>query len=178
MNDITLDYLLTTAWAQIVARRNARLWFMATVDTHGLPVARTIVLRGAEQTRGALQFHTDLGSAKVAELSDCPQAGLVCWLPEQALQIRINAHVAVKSGAQVASIWDAVPDPSRQAYGTTPPPATPIADALAYEKRSDPAAFAVLDCVVNDIELLHLGADHRRAMYTRHGDWRGQWLAP
>jgi pyridoxamine 5'-phosphate oxidase len=78
----------------------------------------------------------------------------------------------------VAPIWARVPDPSRQSYGVTPPPGTPIADALAYAKTPDPASFAVLRLTVQEADLLHLGDVHRRAKFTRTGAWAGQWIAP
>lgn len=170
--------LWSFAWTQIDARQNTRLWALATVDARGVPAARTVVLRGASLDRYAVQFHTDLGSSKVLDLTQNPQASLLCWLPAHDLQIRLQVDVDVQSGVAVSDVWANVPDPARQAYGAKPPPATPIGDALAYEKPADAAAFAVLDCTVSCVDILHLGADHRRAIFSRDSDWVGQWVAP
>ncbi|MDG1520989.1 MAG: pyridoxamine 5'-phosphate oxidase family protein [Yoonia sp.] len=172
----TADGLWSAAWDEIASRAETRLWTLATVDADGGPQQRTIVLRGAEPT--TLQFHTDLGSSKIAHLRRDPRAGLLCWLPNRQLQLRINAAVTIRHGADVADIWDAVPDASREAYGAVPASGQPIDDALAYAKPANQAAFAVLDCAVDTLDVLHLGADHRRVIFSRDGDWRGQWVAP
>ncbi|MFT5065046.1 MAG: pyridoxine/pyridoxamine 5'-phosphate oxidase [Yoonia sp.] len=180
MNDwfCELDGLWSYAWDQISARDDTRLWALSTTGADGWPRTRTIVLRGSDTDQKSLQFHTDLHSEKVQDLQADPRASLLCWLPTSLLQIRLRVNISVQSGAAVSDVWGSVPDPSRQAYGTAPPPATPIANALDYTKPADPAAFAVLDCAVVQIDLLLLGIDHRRAVYSRGGDWAGQWVAP
>lgn len=172
------DTLWAFAWDQIVLRKDARLWAMATVADAGTPMVRTVVLRGADTSRHAVQFHTDTRSTKVHELTANPSVGLMCWLPASNLQIRCEAQVGVKTGATVADIWADVPAPSRKGYGTQPTPSTPIVSALDYAKPADQAGFAVLDCTITKVDLLHLGPDHRRATYARNGDWIGQWVAP
>lgn len=151
---------------------------MATVSENGAPSMRTVVARAVDLKRHAVQFHTDLGSAKMHELAGNASVSLMCWLPASNLQIRLQAQVSVIAGAAASEIWANVPDTSRKGYGTKPAPSTPIASALNYAKPADPNGFAVLDCTVNAVDLLHLGADHRRAVYARNGDWIGQWVAP
>ena len=84
----------------------------------------------------------------------------------------------ILSGGAVAATWARVPDPSRQSYGTSPAPGTPIAEALAYAKPADPDSFAVLRCAVQAMDIVHLGPQHRRARFDRADGWAGQWLAP
>lgn len=151
---------------------------LATIGTDGMPQARTVVLRAADKTGATVHIHTDLHSAKVAELRADPRAALHVWDPSPHLQVRIEAEVAILSGAQVADIWHRVPEASRVAYGSAPAPGQPIEAALAYEKSPDPAAFAVLRLSVQAIDALHLGPDHRRARFERADDWAGRWLAP
>lgn len=157
---------------------SARHPTLATIGTNGLPQARTVVLRAADKSSATLDIHTDLHSAKVTELRANPGAALHVWDTSPHLQMRIEADVAILSGADVADIWKRVPGPARLAYGSTPSPGQPIEDALAYEKSPDPAAFAVLRLKVIAIDALHLGPDHRRARYMRRDNWAGQWLTP
>ena len=151
---------------------------LATIGTDGLPQVRTVVLRAAEKSAATLDIHTDLHSAKVAELRADPRAALHVWDAALHLQIRIDAEVEILSGTDVTDIWDRVPEASRLAYGSTPAPGQPIEDALAYAKSPDPDAFAVLRLSVQAIDAVHLGPDHRRARFIRDDDWAGQWLAP
>lgn len=155
---------------------------LATIGTDGMPQARTVVLRAADEPGATLDIHTDLYSGKVADLRAVPRAALHVWDPSPHLQLRIQTEVAILSGAEVTDIWARVPETSRLSYGSTPAPGQPIDDALAYEKSPDPASFAVLRLSVLAIDAVHLGPDHRRARFVRADDWpngwAGQWLAP
>jgi pyridoxine/pyridoxamine 5'-phosphate oxidase len=151
---------------------------LATIGMDGMPQVRTVVLRAADKPAATLDIHTDLHSAKVTQLRSDPRAALHVWDPSPHLQVRIEAEVAILSGAEVADIWHRVPEASRLAYGSAPAPGQSIEAALAYEKSPDPAAFAVLRLSVQAIDALYLGPDHRRARFDRADEWAGQWLAP
>lgn len=156
----------------------ARQPAFATVSPTGWPEVRTVVLRGVDPKRRTVEVHTDLYSDKIASLRAHPKAALLIWEPKDDLQIRLQANVTVAHGDDVATFWQKVPDPNRQSYGVVPSPGTVIADALDYRKSPDPATFAVLTCAVDAIDIVHLGANHRRIRFTQAGDWQGEWLAP
>ena len=156
----------------------ARLPVFATVSSDGWPEARTVVLRSADQEAGIVTVHTDLYSGKIKSLQAQPRAALHVWDAAQDLQIRLQAEVTLRSGAQIRPLWDAIPDHAQQSYGVIPPPGTPIEHALAYVKRPDPDTFAEVTCTITTIDAVHLGADHRRVSFSRVGHWRGQWLSP
>ncbi len=180
MNDWfeTLLGLSETAWGMIAARSDARLWSMATVDETGRPQQRTVVLRDSDSRKRELQFHTDIRSSKIQEIAKGGQISLLCWMPNHQLQLRILASATIKTGEAVANVWDAIPDAARGAYGANPKTGSPIPEALGYSKLAEQNAFAVVDCAVTTLEVLHLGDDHRRAIFSRASDWRGQWLVP
>lgn len=179
----TTDGLFGRMWQTLamgVADPNApaRHPTFATVGPAGWPEARTVVLRAVDARARSFDIHTDLKSAKVASLRATKHAALHVWDVSARLQIRLSATVTILTGPEVAAIWARVPDPSRQSYGVTPPPATPIPDALSYVKQPDPATFAVLNCAITAVDLVHLGAHHRRARFGPDTGWQGQWLAP
>lgn len=151
---------------------------LATVTADGKPQARTVVLRAADKPAGTLDIHTDLYSAKVAELRQTPFAALHVWDASAHLQIRLEAHVTRLTGPDVAAIWAGVPASSRTSYGSSPAPGHPIAQALEYTKAPDPACFVVLRLSVLGIDAVHLGPNHRRARFDRESGWAGTWLAP
>ncbi len=178
-----LDSLYDQVWLRLrrgVADRHApaRHPVLATVTPGGMPQARTVVLRGADPVAGVLEVHTDLLSGKIGDLRANPLAALHVWDTGAHLQTRIEARADILTGDAVAQVWARVPDPSRQSYGSQPPPGTPIEDALAYAKRPDADCFAVLRLTLLAIDAVHLGPQHRRARYTRDAGWQGQWLAP
>lgn len=156
----------------------ARLMALATLSPQGLPQVRTVVLRGVARATAELHVFTDARSSKVAELAAHPVAALMVWDPATRLQIRVQASVTLDQGAALQSIWDRLPPSARQDYGKRPAPGQPIPDALAYTTEPDPAAFTRLTCRAEEIDVLHLGKDHRRAVFARSGDWRGEWLVP
>jgi len=179
----TLGGMHAQAWDLLAAGvRDAthpcRLPTISTITPDGWPEARTMVLRAADPVAGVVMLHTDLYSTKLVSLRQTPRVALHVWDAAEALQIRLQAEVTISSGNPVRALWDKIPDHARQSYGVTPPPGTAIADALDYVKSPDPATFAVLACRVMQVDLVHLGDQHRRAAYSRSDDWAGQWLSP
>ena len=179
----TFDGLLSQTWGCLtagVADRDhpARQPTFATTSPDGWPEARTVVLRAADRASARLEVHTDLYSSKITSLRANSRAAFHIWIADLALQLRLQTEVRITSGDAVADTWAKVPDPSRQSYGVTPPPGVVIENALDYVKAPDPATFAVLTCDVQTIDVVHLGAQHRRASFTRSRDWQGQWLSP
>lgn len=156
----------------------ARRPTFATVSPDSWPEARTVVLRGADPEAGKVWVHTDLQSDKIRSLQATPRAALHVWIADERLQIRLRTEVEIEHGPSVQPIWNNIPDHSKQSYGITPGPGTPITGALDYVKEPDPATFAVLHCRVMDIDALHLGDRHRRAAFSRQRGWAGQWLSP
>jgi pyridoxamine 5'-phosphate oxidase len=182
-------------WAAELASLHAQVWTLllrgvhdrhaaarhptlATVTPAGMPQARTVVLRAADKAAGSLDIYTDLHSAKVAQLRATPFAALHIWDSAAHLQLRLEAEVAILTGADVAEIWARVPAPSRMAYGSIPATGQPIAQGLAYSKTPDAASFVVLRLNIGAMDVVHLGPDHRRAQFMRADGWAGQWLAP
>lgn len=180
---LELGTLYDHAWQRLVRGvhdRHAPAWHptLATVSPDGLPKARTVVLRAADKSQGRLEIHTNLHSSKITDLMAKPVAALHVWDHGSCLQIRVEADVEIVSGAAVADTWARVPDRSRTAYSSSHTPGRPIPSALAYDNDPDQSVFAVLHLNIRALDLLHLGADHRRAHFTRESGWAGQWLVP
>ncbi|MEO1638737.1 MAG: pyridoxamine 5'-phosphate oxidase family protein [Pseudomonadota bacterium] len=179
----TANGLWSRAWGTLGrgvadAKHPARRPTFATVSPDGWPEARTVVLRSADRKAGELSVHTDLHSDKIKSLRACPRAALHIWDAKQDLQIRLQAEVSITTGETIQPLWDKIPDHAQQSYGVTPPPGTPIASALDYVKDPDPESFALLTCRITHIDLVHLGAQHRRVAYSRARHWEPQWLSP
>ena len=178
-----LGSLYDHAWHRLLRgvhdrHASARHPTLATVSPDGMPKARTVVLRAADKSLARLEIHTNLHSSKIADLRARPVAALHVWDDGSRLQIRVEAEVEIASGTAVADTWARVPDRSRTAYSSSHTPGHPIPSALAYDNAPDLAVFAVLHLNIRTLDLLHLGADHRRARFTRESGWAGQWLVP
>lgn len=160
------------------SRSPARYPTFATVSAEGKPEARTVALRAAHRSSHSVEVHTDIATAKVRALAATPFAALHIWLPKADLQIRLTTTVTLLQGNAVEAAWQKVPAASRVSYGTQPDPGLPIESAFDYEKPPLRERFVVLHCAIDHIDLVHLGAKHRRAAFMRSDDWAGQWLAP
>ncbi|WP_136246694.1 pyridoxamine 5'-phosphate oxidase [Halomonas borealis] len=71
--------------------QDANAMTLATVDSQGLPHARVVLLKGAEDQ--GLQFFSNYHSHKGSELANVPQAALVFWWPSLARQVRFEGAV-------------------------------------------------------------------------------------
>ena len=178
-----LQAFLDEAWQHLDqgvtdSRAPARYPTLATVSPDGRPEARTVALRAASRAAAVFEVHTDIATAKVTALQHNPKAAFHIWMPRAELQIRVTAVVEIVTGPNVAAQWDKVPSSSRVSYGTRPEPGTQIAHAFAYEKPADQDRFAILRCHLEELDLVDLGARHRRALFVAENDWAGLWLAP
>lgn len=178
-----LAAFLEEAWQHLCRgaadrRHPARYPTFATVSREGRPEARTLALRAARRGEGVLELHTDTETQKIAALRAHPEAALHVWIPRADLQIRALARVEVLTGEAVEEAWQQVPPQSRVSYGTQPAPGTPIARVFDYKKPPLRSRFAVLKCHLEEIDLVHLGERHRRALYLASDNWRGTWVAP
>lgn len=180
-NDLTA--FLTEAWQHLGrgvadSKSPARYPTFATTAPDGTPEARTVALRGARQSDATVEVHTDIETDKITALRAHPIAALHIWLPRANLQIRLTGEVDILTGDDVEDQWQKVPPASRVSYGTMPIPGTPIDHVYAYEKPSERSRFAVLNCHLKHIDLVHLDTRHRRAMYRSSDGWAGTWVAP
>lgn len=152
---------------------------LATVSPQGAPEARAVVLRAVDWPAGTVEVHTDLDSDKVASLRADPRAALHLWDPETRLQLRLGLRMEIVEGRAVLERWERVPEESRAAYGKSPAPGSTIEGALDYETLARPQSFAVLLGQVTDLDVVHLGGEHRRAAFERGaGGWTSRWLVP
>lgn len=156
----------------------ARFPTFGTVAASGTPELRTVALRHADRRAAIVEVHTDIDTPKITALMQNAIAGLHVWLPDAKIQIRLTGRVDIRTGPQVDAEWAKVPVASRVSYGTMPIPGTPIGHVHAYEKPADRDRFAVLTCHLTQIDLVHLDARHRRAVFTRADNWAGTWVAP
>jgi pyridoxine/pyridoxamine 5'-phosphate oxidase len=179
----TLPALLDQVWARLARgvhdrHAHARNLTLATVSPDGAPQVRTVVLRAVDRVAASLRIYTDAHSAKMGDLRANPLAAVLVWDGQAHLQIRALARVQVLSAEAAAPLWAQLSDGARLSYGGTPQTGAPIPEALAYAKTRDPAAFRVLDLQVQELDILHLGPQHRRARFSRSGDWAGEWCVP
>lgn len=164
---------------------------LATVDAHGAPDARMVLLKGFGPE--AFRFFTNLTSAKARQLETTPRAALVLYWRELDRQVRVRGPV------------ERLPEAASDDYFATRPGDTQIG-AWASPQSEPLPDRATLDARVGEVEQRFSGSDiprppfwggyalrpdqiefwqgqaarlHDRFLYTREADgWRVERLAP
>jgi pyridoxamine 5'-phosphate oxidase len=131
-----------------------------------------------DRVAASLRIYTDAQSAKMADLHANPLAAVLVWDSTAHLQIRASTRVQVLSAEAAAPLWAHLSHGARLSYGGMPQTGAPIPDALAYAKTRDPDAFRVLELQVQELDILHLGPQHRRARFVLADGWAGAWCVP
>lgn len=194
--DDNLPAILAHAWSLLVrggADRKSPVHtpVVASVDAHGLPQARVMVLRKADAASGTLRFHTDARSPKVAQLDGQPVSVLAYHAGEQ-VQVRISGTARIARGDDAEALWNQSTLFARRCYLAEQAPGTampgPASGLPAWIEGQQPSAeqiepaqenFAVLWIDVTAIDWLHLAnSGHRRARFCADDGWAGAWVAP
>lgn len=90
---------------------------VATVDAHGAPSARVVLLRGLDD---GLVFYTNYDSPKARDLAGDPRAAAVlCWV-DLSRQIRVTGTCARVTAAESDAYWASRPQASRLSAAASP----------------------------------------------------------
>jgi pyridoxamine 5'-phosphate oxidase len=172
--------------AAVGDRRHAwRTPTLATVGLDGAPRARTVVLRGVDAACACVRFHSDMRSAKCAELGADGRAALHFYDAEAKLQLRLEGQAVLHcADATAQAAWQAAGLSARRTYAIEPGPgiflAGPDDAAFSAQPSASFARFVVVELAVASIEWLYLRAEgHRRLLFTQtDGKREARWRAP
>jgi pyridoxamine 5'-phosphate oxidase len=131
---------------------------LATVDAHGAPDARMVLLKGFGPE--AFRFFTNLKSAKARQLEATPRAALVLYWRELDRQVRIRGPVEPLSEAASDDYFATRPRDA-QIGAWASPQSEPVPDRAA------------LDSCVEEVEERFAGG-----RVSRPGFWAGYALRP
>ena len=165
---------------------------LATATKHGIPSARTVLLRGRDE-RGFV-FYTDYGSQKGRELAENPNAALVFYWRELDRQVRITGRVSKVSRENSNNYFRSRPVGSRLA-ALASRQSQAIPDRNVLEERFKqlaehyqgleipmPSDWGGYRLFPNMIEFWSGRPNrlHDRLRYTRqpNGDWRIERISP
>ncbi len=162
---------------------------LATAGADG-PGVRTVVLRGADQGRQLLDFHTDRRAAKVLQLNDRPDTA---WMFYNALtreQLRCRGPVTIHSGDAIAlEAWGQLHRASRSTYAQDLNPGAAWDTGgqddgqqqhSSVQERAGFANFMLVRCTVRHMDWLQLGAQQNIRILMRPGPqgWLSKRVAP
>lgn len=139
-----------------------------------------LVLRRAEPSAGLLWLHTDVRSAKRAELAANARAALTFWDARANVQLRVEGVAQIESDPGLLSdAWARVPEAARRNYASVAAPGAPLAGPVAI-LADGRANFAMIAVRAERLEWLWLGPDcHRRGeSRRREGGWASGGLVP
>src|ERR1044071_4301876 len=125
---------LFAAWlaeATVAEPRDPTAMTLATVDADGLPNARMVLLKGADE-RGFV-FYTNTDSQKGQELDARPQAALVFYWKSSNRQIRVRGTVEQVADAEADAYFASRPKQA-QIGAWASKQSAPLESRLAFEK--------------------------------------------
>ena len=165
---------------------------LATVDAQGQPSARTVLLKGADES--GFVFYTNYDSAKGRDLAENPRASLLFFWRELERQVRISGSVTRTTHAESDHYFHSRPLES-QISAAISDQSRPVADRSELEQRYAHLAAKYKDSLVplpaswggyrvrpDAIEFWQGRKSrlHDRLLYTRQADgsWKRSRLAP
>lgn len=189
MTDETLDGLLAECLVLLAegASDPGSVWHspaLATVAADGSPQLRTVILRSFDPETLSVETHTDIRSAKYAELLARPTAALHGWDRERRVQMRLSGRVTLHTAdMQADAAWAGLRPASRATYRVQPGPGTKLdlpSKTTDGSEASGRTVFCVIRLAVHTLEYLRLGQDsHLRARFVwADGARTGMWLVP
>jgi pyridoxamine 5'-phosphate oxidase len=131
-------FRLFTAWlteATAAEPRDPTAMTLATVDADGLPNARMVLLKGADE-RGFV-FYTNMDSQKGRELGAHPKAALVFYWKSANRQVRLRGNVERVSDAEADAYFASRPKQA-QIGAWASKQSAPLESRLAFEKAVRP----------------------------------------
>ncbi|WP_103528868.1 pyridoxal 5'-phosphate synthase, partial [Streptomyces sp. SM12] len=181
---------LLTRWltdaldAQVTAPHAANL---ATVDEHGDPDARVLLLRDVENDGAAWLFASDSDSPKGRQLAHCPAAALTLHWPEIGRQIRARGTVTASTPEEAAAEFRSR-SPFARLSVHIGHQSEPLASDAAYDEAADaarqrlraapddvPAGHTIYTLHAREVEFWQAdpGRCHLRLRYAHDG--AGEW---
>jgi hypothetical protein len=163
-----------------------------TVDASGFPQTRTVVLRAADRQQYTLDFHTDIRSDKIEQLSNSPNVHWMFYLPSTKIQLRcVGVACVVEDRDEVDAAWASTALRSRSAYVSVRPPGervqTPDPPSTADREVDQEASergvenFAIVRTSIRHMDWLYLRRDgHVRAgiEYVADTEPEAVWWVP
>lgn len=200
MPPTTLDDIATHAWAQLVRgvkdrKHGFHLPTLCTIDDEGRPSARTVVLRKVLPDERVIICHTDVRSPKASDVRERAHTGWMFYDTGIKEQVRAQGRAEVLHEGDIADAhWAASRASSRRCYLAPHTPSAGVEEEspnlpaefikqnpTEEQTEAGRANFAVIRCVVDRLEWLHIKHDgHRRAGFS----WDGAgvrtetWLTP
>lgn len=189
-----LELILPFCWQQLTKAPHQRghSWRTAVIaNSVGQRVLqRTVVLRKANASSRLLRFYTDLRSTKIQPLSKNSAFSWLFYDPRKQIQIRMQSKAYLLELHKANEVWEQVNPRTIRDYAAIAAPGTILPAADSYLPEKDEAEilqlarqnFAVLDCIISELEFLQLHREgHRRAIFywdEKSKDWEGSWLVP
>ena len=190
---MSLERVLETAWDLLEEgvtdrKKPFHTPAAASISADLKPNIRTVVLRGIDQRKRAVRFHTDIRARKYAELSEKPFLALHFYDETKKVQIRLDTTVCLHNRDDVAAeAWSLSQPMSKVCYATAIPPGasvlTPPVALKPEEANMDTGYgnFGVVEATINYLEWLQLSAQgHQRAgfRWPTDGSLFCEWLGP
>jgi len=161
-------------------RSAMRFVTMATHETTLINL-RTVVFRKFDEESGSALIYTDVRSNKVKELEKNEQVTLLAYDKGHKIQIKLTGKAIIHHKNEKSEAhWKSL-NGGKEAYNTTKAPGSAVQTldrAHAYKNDYDDEYFAVIEVLINKMEVLQLdGTEHIRTLFNLSEN-KSSWLVP
>lgn len=148
-----------------------RLAGLATIDQHGHPQVRQVVLREVNTEAAHILVYTDRRSQKVFELQQQPACALLLWCPTRHQQLRLSCRA--RTLKENAKHWAKIEGRhSVNDYASIPAPGEDLLAPLQFDQANARDHFVVMVLQVLEIDRLWLSRKgHRRQRLSADGEY-------
>ncbi len=194
-SNFTLAEFHDAAWSLIEhgvkdRRKPAHTPSLASIGLDAKPRTRIVVLRAGDRATRTLRFHTDVRSAKIAELTQNPAVEMLMYDAQARVQLRLGGRAQVfrYPSMQAHAAWQSSLPMSKICYAVNPASGASIDAGDAFVLKTIETSlpddgienFCAVVIYVETIELVYLAqAANRRAKFSYQGEeMSGEWLVP
>ncbi|MCH8557186.1 MAG: pyridoxamine 5'-phosphate oxidase family protein [Balneolia bacterium] len=156
---------------------------LSTSDEAARIQSRMLVLREVTENN-KLILYTDSRSAKISQIQNNAEAGVLFWDPKRKVQLSLSVTVKqIDDKDSLKRYRDKVNGKARESYTTKCAPGTPVDhpdEAGSFHEFEETNFFTVLECDIHRITALQLGREkHLRLNCERKADsWECSWVVP
>ena len=146
-----------------------KVFTLSTVDNHGRPHSRSVVLREIDPQSWLMRFYSDSRSPKILQLQYNPNVSLCFWNPQQKQQLRaVGVATLTDDPKAIDERWEKVKEgPSARDYTTKLAPGSEVDPLVEFVDQN---WFCVVEIKISAFDILQLNQDgHQRVAVTPEG---------
>ena len=144
---------------------------------------RTVVLRGYDEKKGIIIFHTNIFSEKIADIKKNDNVECLFYSKKNKIQIRFSGTALINHNDDICrEKWNQMSDQSKLCYFQNINPGSTIKKPNDVEQNLQDnmsEAFVIISVYIKKTDWLYLSySGHKRVTFFNNNVNTGIWVAP